>query len=231
MSHDVHLYDEDGRLFDSLRGRGSLVAKMSEYMDEEGGSWGSIEHYLQEQARSSWSLGSAAVKGYLSTIMNFDESTVYWGGEGMNRARALDLLDRAYTRAGGKNKLETTWAAFHAFNYNLVQNVDLPNNDRAGGFIRIIRTEEKKIMYRYGMKHGENLAMPRGLLESGSLINVVSVFGGEITVQQVPHSRVWATYLYSREPGDDRASLASNAENEIVFMPNGIRFDYVDDLP
>lgn len=48
MSHDVHLYDEDGRLFDSLRGRGSLVAKMSEYMDEEGGSWGSIEHYLQE---------------------------------------------------------------------------------------------------------------------------------------------------------------------------------------
>ncbi len=100
--------------------------------------------------------------------------------------------------------------------------------NRTAKTIRLIRTEDIKVMQRYNLSVGaQNVLIPRGLAESSSLMREVYVYGSELTYQDVPHSRVFASYLYSRRPDESGASLHSDGENEFVFIPFNIPLQYI----
>lgn len=69
--------------------------------------------------------------------------------------------------------------------------------------------------------------MLRGGCESGSLFQTIVVAGNELTLQRVPHHRVFGLYFTERKPGTGQTMFYGDRENEIVFMPEGIPFTWV----
>jgi len=79
----------------------------------------------------------------------------------------------------------------------------------------------------YGLKPGDTqVTMPRGAIESTSMFSSVIVKGAEITVQRVPHHRIFGMYLQGRSTTWDMM-FAGNAENEMLCMLDKIPFDYI----
>jgi hypothetical protein len=91
---------------------------------------------------------------------------------------------------------------------------------------RLIRTEKPDNLRRYGVTPGSARTMPRGAHESASLFKPVWI-GSETTVQVVPHHRVTVTYLVERRPGSNVSPLYGDNENEFLFIPEGLPFDYL----
>jgi hypothetical protein len=220
----VHLYDEQNELFDSFRGERNVMYDVRSLVEQEGGDWGMIEFYLGQQSGSSWSSGALAVKEHIARNMNIDEAAVYWHNM---RSDATTNYDRTIGRFT-QERSETSWTAFHAWNYNIVSQVEMPHNDLKNKTVRLIRTEDAAVMRQHGLKVGDKaITIPRGLAESSSLNKEVFVYGSEVTYQDVPHSRIFASYLYSRRPDGYGASLHSDGENEFVFVPYNVPFDYI----
>jgi hypothetical protein len=71
--------------------------------------------------------------------------------------------------------------------------------------------------------------MQRGNVESGSLVAPVSVYGTEVTIQEVPYSKIMTTYMLGGEErvGKKYTNLANDEENEVVFVPDDLPFDYI----
>jgi hypothetical protein len=69
--------------------------------------------------------------------------------------------------------------------------------------------------------------MKRGACESASIYQTVVVAGRELTLQRVPHHRVFGAYFVERTPGSGYSPFLGDGENEIVFVPEGIEFEYV----
>jgi SPP1 gp7 family putative phage head morphogenesis protein len=218
----VEVYDENGVLFDNMRGSRSIMHEVRQFINDNGGDYGMVEYYMGQQAGSSWSNGAQSLKHWLTTKMDIDESQVYW----YDRAAARNAYERTIERFG-EDTYTNTWQAFHTFNYNMLQRTQFPGNYPEEGVVELIRTEAESILRNNGLKRGaKGVTMPRGLAESSSIFQPVTVGGSEVTIQQVPHSRVLGMYFYERTPGANYGAFYGDRENEFVFIPYGIKFNW-----
>jgi len=104
---------------------------------------------------------------------------------------------------------------------------------KSGGVVELVRTEGSDIMAQYGVKIGaRNVLMSRGAAESASIFRAKRIVaGGEVTRQRVPLHRVLG-YYWGDRPGSKNGygGFLGDDENEFVFIPEGIPFDYVDSI-
>jgi len=68
--------------------------------------------------------------------------------------------------------------------------------------------------------------MKRSPLSSTSFFTEVIANGAELTVQDVPIHRIFATYIQERGPGDNSPMFLNDRENEFAAMLEGLPFDY-----
>ena len=222
----VEVYDEKGRMFDSLRGKDSLVDALHAYLKAIGGNPVAIEKWMSAQAGSSWLEGPAALKSFLAAQRTVADDGYYWH-KPVTAQTARDSLEKARKKAGGGDAYDEAFTALHAFTREYLTRAEFDGKDPARGTIRLMRTETKEAMKANKLKRGAKGAMmKRGVAESTSLYRKVSVKGNELTVQDVPIHRVIATYWQERTPGQVSGAFLGDAENEFVAMLEGVPLDY-----
>jgi hypothetical protein len=218
------LKDENGREFDHLRGEGSIMKDFEKYTAKSGGDYSITTDYLERQAGSSWSNAAQAYKYHLASQRNsVPNDDFFW----MNGEKKAKQAYNSYIKQfGGKEKYTQSMAAYHAFNYEILAKTDLPNKN-PDGTVTLLRTESEEVMKKNGLKPGdENVTMKRGVAESTSLVQEVSVFGSELTEQRVPIHRIVASYLHERYPEDGGSALMGDQENELVAILDKVPFKY-----
>ncbi|PLZ11277.1 hypothetical protein [Fischerella thermalis] len=216
------LKDENGRKFDHLRGKNSIMKDFEEYLGKNGGDYSIVGKYLQGQTTSSWSDASQAYKYHLANQRSTSNDDYYWQ-DGKNKA---EMAYKEYIDKFGKDKYTESMAAYHAFNYEMLSKIDLPNKN-PDGTVTILRTENKEVMEMNGLKVGDkNVTMKRGVAESTSLVKEVSVYGTELTAQRVPIHRIVSSYLHERYPGKGGSALMGDTENELVAILDKVPFNY-----
>lgn len=219
----VRFKDKAGRGYDHLRGADGVSVKLNKYLADNGGDRGIYDHWARGQAGSSWSEASASFKSWLSERHPTAAKDAYW-------VRGKDEPDRylqnAYRKVG-KDKYDATHEAMHAFNYSLMQHVDFSKNDIKNGTVKLIRTESSSVLRDYGLDvvPGAKGKMPRGLAESFSVQREVYVGGDTITIQHVPHTRVFGTYWLGRGRKFANTCFYGDRENEFVCMAGDIEFE------
>ena len=110
----------------------------------------------------------------------------------------------------------------HAFTYGILTRMKVGNRTKDGRII-LARTESKEALKTNGFQPGEtSKGKVRRRMESTSVIQVVEVFGSNVTFFALPPHRVFATYLQS-PPSSDDTLFACNPENEFLAI--------VDDAP
>lgn len=221
------VYDEQGREFDVLRGKGSHVEAWAAYCKANGGDPAIIRHWMGQQAGSSWSDASQALKYRIALERGGHMEQYYWHS-------GIDYAKKQYEatiKKVGQDTYHKTWAMWHAWVYESLRHVDFKR--KQGGIVELVRTEGTGIMAKYGVKMGaKNVSMLRGAAESGSIYRAKKIVaGGEVTRQRVPIHRVLG-YYWGDRPGaqNNYGGFLGDAENEFVFIPEGIPFDYVDSI-
>ncbi len=219
------VYDEEGRKFDVLRGKDSHVEAWAAYCKANGGDPEIISHWMGKQAGSSWSTASQALKYKIATERGGSFDSYYWH-DGLGTAR--DQYEAAIKKAG-KETYDKTWAMWHAWVYESLRHMEFTR--KKGSAIELVRTEGENVMKAYGVKMGaHNVIMRRGAAESGSIYRAKRIVaGGEVTRQVVPIHRILG-YYWSDRPGhkNNEGGFLGDGENEFVFIPEGIPFDYID---
>ena|GEM_PF-3564246 len=228
----VKVIDENGKAFDNLRGKESTMIDVQNYINKNGGNYEAVTDWMNEQGGSSWSKASQALKYHLSQQRTHAESqqrtlsgdTYFWyHGIG----KAADHYKEYAKDAGGEAKYAESVAAFHAFNYELLDKTRFINKN-SDNTITLVRTEDKKVMKAYKKKPGDtDVTMPRGVAESTSIYKPVYINGTtELTTQKVPLHRVIGTYFYEGKPGSGDTPFYGDHENEFIAMLEGIPFNY-----
>jgi hypothetical protein len=223
----VTVKDENGKEWDNWRGKGSHMEALEKYIRAAGGNPDFLPEFMEHQAGDSWQFNEInAVKYYmaLSRGGNFDD--YFWKG---GVARAKQGYE-AMTQKWGKKTFNITWEAFHAFNFEVMRNMDFDRNHPEGGFVEIVRTESKDTLDMYGVKKSYSKAhrFRRGLAESGSLYRAIkAVAGSQLTMQRVPYHRIFGFYFMSRGSQQNRTAFLTEAENEILFDSSGLDIYYV----
>ncbi|MEM6432254.1 MAG: minor capsid protein [Cyanobacteria bacterium P01_D01_bin.115] len=224
LAQNNQVYDESGKLFDNLRGQGSIVADVERYINGNGGSYDAIAGWAGQQAGSSWSNASQTLKWELAQSRNAPLDRYFWrdGTDGAKQSweQGMKMI--------GADTYRESLAAFHAWNYELLQAVEMPNNDRKNNIFRAVRTENRYVMDTINkLSPGDRgVVIQRGAAESTSMFTKVSVYGSEVTVQNIPHHRVLGMYLQSRRSSGGSMFL-SDGENELVALLEGIEMDYL----
>jgi len=221
------VYDEHGRKFDVMRGKDSHVEAWAAYCQANGGDPGIIRHWMSSQAGSSWSPASRALKYKIALERGGNFKDYFWGN---------DLSDcksqyESTIKKVGEEAYKKTWAMWHAWVYESLRHMEFVR--KKGGVVELVRTEGSSIMKQYGVKMGaKNALMPRGAAESASIFRAKRIVaGGEVTMQRVPLHRVLG-YYWGDRPGSTNGygGFLGDDENEFVFIPEGIPFDYVDSI-
>ncbi len=201
----------------------SLVSRFAEYIATTGGKQEIVAEWMEAQAGDSWNPHAQAYKRFIADQMDVDEADIWWK---QGRERADDAFKAWMKRWGTAG--EETLIAWHALVQEVLGAVEFRHNDRTRRAVRLIRTEKKAVMKTYKVIPGESRRMPRGLNESSSIFRKTQVYGTEITVQAVPHSRVTGLYLLERRPGKGTSSFLGDGENEFTFVPTAIPFSYTE---
>ncbi|MBK8987367.1 MAG: NUDIX domain-containing protein [Chloroflexi bacterium] len=221
------VYDEHGREFDVMRGKGSHVEAWAVYCKANGGDPAIISHWMGKQAGSSWSSASQALKYKIALERGGDFNDYFWL-EGLAHA---ENEYKAAIKTVGEENYKKTWAMWHAWVYESLRHMEFAR--KQGGVVELVRTEGEKTMKQYGVKMGtQDALMLRGAAESGSIYRAKRIVaGGEVTRQRVPLHRILG-YYWSDRPGakNGYGGFLGNEENEFVFIPEGIPFDYVDSI-
>ncbi|WP_143867204.1 hypothetical protein [Nostoc linckia] len=221
--NDVILKDENGKEFDNLRGKNSTMKDFEEYVQKNGGNYEVASTWMDKQAGSSWSDGAQAYKYHLAEQRGGSKDNYYWSD---GEESAKQAYKKYVKEAGGQSKYSETMAAYHAFNYELLTKTDFPNKN-SDGTITLVRTENKAVMDMYGHKVGDtDIIMKRGVAESTSLVQAISVYGNELTVQKVPPHRVVGVYFHERHPGKGGSAFMGDYENEFVAILDKVPFKY-----
>jgi hypothetical protein len=232
--------------------QGSLVKQVSLYMINKGTTHDFISDWMDDVSGDSWRNKGKAMKMFWvkqrdQTIVSHKKywwhtmKTGYshkeWSTYEVDNARQANGL---LANLGNIDKLKKAWQIWHAFMQELLSKTDFENNDRVTKEVRLIRTESKSGLEEAltqdktklkEYEHGSGLTMLRGACESSSVFRAETVGGAQLTLQIVPHHRVVACYFTERTPGSERTSFKDDSENEFVFLPEGIPFDYVSSLP
>lgn len=215
----VTVVDENGRTFDKLRGYGSVSRWIQNYINENGGDWQIVRSWAGGQGGSSWGDKPQAIKWWIAQQRGGVLDYFWREGQGTAQ-RHYEALVRTY----GQAKLDKTLKMWHAFNYEFLRNTPMPNNNLEMGFLKLMRTESSRVLQRHKVRKGTYTTMPRGANESSSIYNSVTVGGHEMTLQVVPHHRVFGMYLTERSDGG--TMFLGDDENEFMFIPEGLPFYY-----
>lgn len=217
---NVYPKDENGKLFDNLRGYGSIMQDVTNYMTRNGAVQKIIARWAGEQAGSSWSAAAQAIKEFWIRQRTVARDKHFWLS-GEQAAENYTKLLKKYD----EKTVTTTWQIQHALTYELLGKTQFRYNDRAARIVRLIRTESLDIMQKYGLKPGMSGVIQRGAHESSSIFKDVYVKGYETTIQEVPHHRVTAAYFFSRDVSSADFFLG-DGENELLFLTEGIELRY-----
>jgi hypothetical protein len=224
LGDDNQLYDESGKLFDGLRDADGIVKDLSDYIRDAGGSYEVIEYWADDQAGSSWSKQSKALKWQLASSRDVSPDEYFWQGGQASARKNWESVTKAF----GAQTYQESIAAFHAWNYEQLQRIEMPNNDRLGGTFQAVRTESATVMANAGLSPDDSgVTMRRGAAESFSMFSSVSVYGSEVTVQDIPHHRVFGMYTQSRSPSGPYGFFAGDHENEMVALTEGVTLNYL----
>lgn len=219
----VNVYDKSNKPWDHLRGAGSIIEDVANYMRGQGGDYSTISYWAEKQASDSWMPAARATKYFYASQRDKIEDRYWWGIKGLDDAKSH--YDGAVAKLG-KEKYDQSFTIWHAFNYEFMRNNKFANNNIKKGIVKLIRTENKAVMDLNGLKPGESGQIKRGAAESASVFERVTVFGTEVTTQKVPHHRVFGVYMMDRAPGRNHPLFLSDRENEIVAMMDGLEADY-----
>ena len=210
----VILKDENGDDFDGLRDKDSPRAKMLEMIDAQTDGKGStlISHWASEHGGSTWCGGAAAHKHWIAENL---PQPYFWKLGAADAKQEYDRLVKSY----GEESLRKAWAANHAYTYGLLQQMEFPGNDKNAGVVYLARTEKTSVATRYGFDPHKTVEYGMGSCESWSLRETVNINGTHTVYCEVPHSRIFGTYLDARDPrlspsemfyGDDENEFAAN---------------------
>ena len=190
---DNSFVDQDGKPFDHLRGEDSVVADLEDYMDGIGANYRrSVAAWMRGQSISSWSDESQSLK-YLMAKARGAEDDVFW-------VDGIDEAKQKYNKSKEADpQYDEAFAAYHAYNYEMMSKMKAPNNDLKKGTFKLFRTEDGNILKSNGIKKGDVDTMKRGDAESASEFTPVqAVAGDSLTVQEVTHHRIIGNYFNSR---------------------------------
>lgn len=220
----VQVVDENGKPWDHLRGPGSLVGDLHDFIRSVGGEPGAIRHWMSQQARDSWNDNPQALKVFLAR--NRDKpADAYWWKHGLQTAESR--YRTAVRLAGGERAYSEAMIAQHAFTHELLSRMEFDHKDAARGTVRLMRTENIDVMNLNKLSIGAKQAIiQRGAAESTSIYQEVKVFGTEMTIQDVPLHRVIGTYWQEKTPGRSDDAFLGDRENEFVALLDGVPFDY-----
>lgn len=234
------LEDENGVPWDNIRGEGSLSVEVKDYIENAGGDWDIISRWAEEQAGGSWYGRPQAMKYYTVKQKGGDFGSFYWrdgvGGAKEYYERMIgDIKSLIASRTGispttskAEHILDVTWEAWQAFNTQFLRRVAFKNNDQVGKVITLMRTEDIVVMRLNKVGKGAKQArMQRGALESTSIYRETYIAGSELTVQKVPHHRIFGNYFMEQKPGRGSGLFMSDSENEFIALLDDIPFDYL----
>lgn len=212
------LRKQQGESSFKITSAGELVKNYME--DIKADSYESIEEFAGDWSGSATNPKAMRAKEYFNSQRDKPRDSYYWQEGYPAPGRDIDFSD----------KERTAWPVWHAFTQELLAKTDMPNNDQAGRKLKLFRTEDAEVMKSLG-GYGANKTMKRAVLAAGSLMEPTSVGGSHFTEQSIPHHRVLSTYLTNRMPGyAEKGFFKDDTENEVVFMPEGISFDYMQSI-
>ena len=236
------LIDEKDKPWGRLRGKGSIVVKVAEYMEEQGTDHMFIYEWTSGVSGKSWSQQGQVMRVFWARqrVQSVVKATSYWWQEAKFKDKRsivvkikeaigqYDYVVRTHKREAHK----CAWQIWHAFHQEIFAKVDFRRNDRGAKTIKLLRTELKKGLTANDITtYGTGLSMKRSVWASASLFAPVSAEGDEFTIQDVPHHRIVACYFMSRMPEGTNCAFKQDEESEFIFMTQGIEFDYVESLP
>lgn len=189
----------------------SLVERLADHMEANGGDWKVISEWATEQAGSSRSGQAMALKRWLFERM-----------QGVDAASFHQVPDPAYLPAARKKwgtKYDRSFEMFHAFMQEMLATTKFPGNDPRHRVMRILRTENTEGAVPFAA--GKSGVYRRGVNESGSVATAFST--GTRTVTIVPHARITSSYFMERTPGKGGDLLLGDSENEFTYMAHGLK--------
>jgi hypothetical protein len=215
--------DENGKLWDSLRGGDSIVGDLESYLNKVGGDLGIIEHWQQAQAGSSWSSPSQAFKWFVTEQTEHGRDKFFWK---TGEAEAKKHYDAAIRKVG-ESRYRQSHAAYKAMMMEFLRKVEFKNNSIKKRLVSLIRTENLYVMQNSGLQKGKSGIIKRGAAESFSVFQKVKVYGSEVTTQDVPHTQIHGVYFFARRNGRIDGSFLSDRENEFVATAVDVIVNYL----
>lgn len=225
-SGTTNLVDEKGNAYDALRGPHGMQKVWRDYQVSKGIDPAIVADRHEAQAGNSWRGHCKAYKYWLASHRDVPDDRYYWGPAGVDDCRKR--RDAAVAKLTIE-RFEAANIAQHALTYTIFERVRMPKSDETRRLVRLRRTETKAVMTDYGIGHGKGLQMPRGAAESGSLLAWTNIHGHERTMQDVPWARLLGFWGWGRGPESFKGSFLNDTENEVLFLPEGIEFDYGSD--
>lgn len=218
--------DENGKAFDNLRGSGSVVKDVKDFIQRIGGSFSIIERWAAQQGSDSWNGEPVAYKYWLANnAAGGDPEKDYFWRFGYDQARKEYERQIRHT---GAEVYAKTMRAYHAFVYEIISHMEFPNRDEAKRTVHLYRTENIDVMRHNKLKPGaDGVTIKRGAAESTSIFRPVQVHGTELTEQDVPWHRVLGVYFAERSPGANHGPFLGDNENEFLALLKDIPFFYV----
>jgi hypothetical protein len=228
--------DENGKPFDDLRGKTGLSEELKNYINKNGGSKEFLAQYGAGQASASNNNNAVGAKSLLlKNRPGVKAESYYWDSSSKtkkSRDKKIEglLTSSSSTEAQGTESL----AILQAWTMELLRNVDMPNNNRQAGTMRVYRTETDHALPQ-NLSRANTGKSPRivqakdhlaGALESYASYKPVQVYNESLIVKEVPYHRVIGTYLMSIGHSQYSGMFASDRENEFVCMVDGIDAEY-----
>lgn len=218
--------DENGQAFDNLRGAGSVVKDIKDFITRIGGNFGIVERWTAQQGGDSWNGEPVAYKYWLANNAagGDPEKDYFWR---FGYAKAKKEYESQIKHAGAEVYAKTM-RAYHAFVYEIISHMEFPNRDEAKRTVHLYRTENIDVMRQNKLKPGaDGVTIKRGAAESTSIFRPVQVHGTELTEQDVPWHRVLGVYFAERSPGANHGPFLGDNENEFLALLKDIPFFYV----
>lgn len=228
-SGNVEVRDENKKLFDNLRDYGGITDQWRKYMEADGGDWNEFVEYGEGQGLSSNSKASNKLKLFMQSVQpGSDFSRSYAKHKTADKKKFM--LETGMDEQGYQ-KYRTTMSSMHALTSELLRNTDMLGNNRAQGFVSVYRTETKQAFKDQSKLQAERWDSPNnipadefnpGIAESYASFRTVEVHNKNLIQIEVPHHRIFSSYLFGRRIGYvDAPTFLENRENELIVMAHG----------
>lgn len=189
----------------------SVISEFADWMSKNGGDWSIVSQWAGDQAGSSKSNGSQALKRLLLDNLVGASESDFWDPPAAKNLAAM--------RKAHGDRYDRSMLMFQAFVQEVLGRLQFPGNDRNARSVRILRTETNAGAVPIPV--GKVGTYKRGVNESGSLF--YPVFTGARTITVVPHTRITSLYFFERTPGAGGDFLLGDMENEATYIGWGLR--------